>query len=204
VQHESLKFGDEVGDESIGDWERVASKAEQWRQYGEWVEYRDSITGTVFYVNTEGRHGGECVTSVSVSRVVSWVASFYFNFEMFNPELSSSMGVVMLLFSLRYLTFWLNFLIALVELDCTCWTWLHLLNFFFGKYILENIHILFWTLWNFCETYWETYWEHFLGTYILFKVEVGKNQWTLFERNVGNTGVSFFVFLFFLFVLPYL
>jgi hypothetical protein len=71
VQHESLKFGDEVGDESIGDWERVASKAEQWRQYGEWVEYRDSITGTVFYVNTEGRHGGECVTSVSVSRVVS-------------------------------------------------------------------------------------------------------------------------------------
>ena len=50
VQHESLKFGDEVGDESIGDWERVARNAEQWRQYGEWVEYRDSITGTVFYV----------------------------------------------------------------------------------------------------------------------------------------------------------
>jgi len=65
VQHESLKFGDEVGDESIGDWERVASKAEQWRQYGEWVEYRDSITGTVFYVNTEGRHGGECAMSMS-------------------------------------------------------------------------------------------------------------------------------------------
>ena len=58
LQHESLKFGEEQADESIGDWERVASKAEKLRQLDDWLEYRDTLTGTMFYVNSEGRYGG--------------------------------------------------------------------------------------------------------------------------------------------------
>ena len=58
IQHEQLKFGDEVGDQTIGDWEKVAEQGEKLRQFGEWVEYRDTITGTIFYVNTLGRNGG--------------------------------------------------------------------------------------------------------------------------------------------------
>ena len=56
--HEGVKFGDEVGDETIGDWEKVGDRCENLRQFGNWKECRDNISGTVFYVNTLGAYGG--------------------------------------------------------------------------------------------------------------------------------------------------
>jgi hypothetical protein len=56
--HEGVKFGDEVGDETIGDWEKVGDRGEKLRSFADWKECRDNITGTVFYVNTQGAYGG--------------------------------------------------------------------------------------------------------------------------------------------------
>ena len=58
LQFENLKFGDELGDESIGDWEKCGEKSEKLRQFDEWIEYRDTVTGTVFYVCSTGAFGG--------------------------------------------------------------------------------------------------------------------------------------------------
>ncbi len=58
LQHETLKFGDEVGDETIGDWEKCYDQCDKLRSFGDWAECRDTVTGTVFYVNTVGAYGG--------------------------------------------------------------------------------------------------------------------------------------------------
>ena len=57
LQEEQNRFGNEVGGETIDDWERVARSATSLRTLAAWEEFRNEAHGVIFYVSTRG-YGG--------------------------------------------------------------------------------------------------------------------------------------------------
>eukprot|EP00945_MAST-04E_sp_MAST-4E-sp1_P005854 g5854.t1 len=57
LQEEENKFGNEVGGETIDDWERVSRVSTSMRTMGNWEEFRNEPTGVIFYLSTKGFGG---------------------------------------------------------------------------------------------------------------------------------------------------
>ena len=57
LQEEQNRFGNEVGGETIDDWERVARSSTSLRTLAAWEEFRNEAHGVIFYVSTRG-YGG--------------------------------------------------------------------------------------------------------------------------------------------------